>query len=194
MTIRRSWSSTRRRGRGGRAGLWHQSIWIRRGRPVGSRLPSIDVCVQCCGSPNSRSWKGGVAMGTVLESASQCCVRCSGGRVLLVPVPRFVCIAGLVVIALTWVRMNPPPDWKRAPLALASARRQFASISRTLDNHKQAIALALLVLSLVNIVVSILAGHSVRAYLMRTPTFYISTDVVFPISFQGGGAVFPIGF
>jgi hypothetical protein len=78
-----------------------------------------------------------------------------------------VCLAGLVVIALTWVRVNLSTESDRARLLSTSARGQLALISRALENQKHIIAFALLFSSLVNVIVFYLGGHSFRGYLVE---------------------------
>jgi len=160
--------------------LWHQHLI--RAAAVGIVLPAIaSACVLWFADLEKRK---ALRWGRVLVRIAGVFVCWAGAwyRSLI------VCLAGLVVIALTGVRVNSSPGWKRAPLALASARRQFASISRTLDNHQKAIALALLVSSLVNVIVSYLGGHSVRAYLIEnSDLLYLPT--LFSDLISRGGSI-----
>ncbi len=78
-----------------------------------------------------------------------------------------VCLAGLVVIALTLVRVHRSTELDRARLSWTSARRQLALISRALKNQEHIIAFVLLILSLDNIIVFYLGGHSFRGYLVE---------------------------
>ena len=86
-----------------------------------------------------------------------------------------VCLAGLVVIA-------------RPRLSWTSARRQFALISRALENQKRIIAFVLLCASLVNIIVFYLAGHSFRGYLIEdSDLLYLPT--LFSDLISKGGSI-----
>ena len=103
-----------------------------------------------------------------------------------------VCVAGLVAIALTWVRVDLSAESYRARLSWTSAERRFALISRILRSQKQIIAFALLFLSLVNIIVFYLGGHSFRGYLVENSDLLYLPTLFSDLISKGGG--FPIGF
>ena len=99
-----------------------------------------------------------------------------------------VCLAGLVVIALTWVRVNLSTESDRARLSSTSARRQWASISRALENQKHLIAFVLLCASLVNIIVFYRGGHSFQGYLIEnSDLLYLPT--LFSDLISKGGSI-----
>ena len=97
-----------------------------------------------------------------------------------------VCLAGLVVIALTWVRVNPSTASDRSQFSSTSARRRFAAMSSAIENKKPLIAFALLFLSLVNIVVFYFAGHSFRGYLVENSDLLYLPTLFSDLIVKGG--------
>src|SRR5258706_4977859 len=78
-----------------------------------------------------------------------------------------LCLAGLAVVALTWLRLNPSSEPDRALQVSASVRRQFARFSRALERQQHLVALALLLLGMTDVVIFYLAGHPFRSYLIE---------------------------
>jgi len=97
-----------------------------------------------------------------------------------------VCLAGLVAIALTSVRVRLSTELDRAYLSWTSARRQFTLISRALENQRHLIAFALLCVSLVNIIVFYLGGHSFRGYLVENSDLLYLPTLFSDLISEGG--------